>query len=145
MKKLLKAIILIPLAIVLSLAIGITAHFKLYNKSEEVPMAPETISTPAQTGTENADPNKYHVTLDSGLLVFEKDQEYYEEGEEVVIIMEEMATDTDYTFYINGEYIQPRWENNGFVLRFPMPAEDVIVSLTSENTMEYNGDSWAEE
>lgn len=63
----------------------------------------------------------------------------YKAGEEVELIFDLVATDTDYTFYLDGksEDIDVHGTGNGFVIRFTMPDHDVKLSYSEKNSMEY--------
>ena len=63
----------------------------------------------------------------------------YKSGEEVELIFELVATDTDYTFYLDGksENLDVHGTGNGFVIRFTMPDHDVKLSYSEKNSMEY--------
>ena len=63
----------------------------------------------------------------------------YKSGEEVELIFDLVATDTDYTFYLDGksENLDVHGTGNGFVIRFTMPDHDVKLSYSEKNSMEY--------
>ena len=63
----------------------------------------------------------------------------YKAGEEVELIFDLVATDTDYTFYLDGksENLDVHGTGNGFVIRFTMPDHDVKLSYKEQNSMEY--------
>ena len=63
----------------------------------------------------------------------------YKSGEEVELIFDLVATDTDYTFYLDGksEDLDVHGTGNGFVIRFTMPDHDVKLSYSENNSMEY--------
>ena len=56
-------------------------------------------------------------------------------GREVVLHYGPIPTDTDYTFYKDGEPLPYVIENEKITLRFTMPAHDVTVTVTSRNSM----------
>jgi len=63
-------------------------------------------------------------------------KDHYKEGDEVEIAFPVIATDTDYSFSVDGEGFSPDYDpSRGFVLRFVMPARDVEIGVTRENTM----------
>lgn len=66
----------------------------------------------------------------------------YKVGEEVELIFELVATDTDYTFYLDGksENLDVHGTGNGFLIRFTMPDHDVKLSYSEKNSMEYMPD-----
>ena len=63
----------------------------------------------------------------------------YKSGEEVELIFDLVASDTDYTFYLDGksENLDAQGTGNGFVIRFTMPDHDVKLSYSEKNSMEY--------
>ena len=63
----------------------------------------------------------------------------YKAGEEVELIFDLVATDTDYTFYLDGksEDLDVQGTGNGFLIRFTMPDHDVKLSYSENNSMEY--------
>lgn len=83
---------------------------------------------------ENSRP-KYKLELDE--FLFKTKKTTYKKGEKVKIVFSFIATDTDYTFYIDGKSINPEYKNNSFIIQFKMPDHDVKVDYDSKNTMEY--------
>ena len=60
----------------------------------------------------------------------------YREGEEVTLYYEMIATDTNYSFLLDGESINYGYDSSkGFVISFIMPAHDVKLECISINTM----------
>ena len=60
-------------------------------------------------------------------------------GEEVCFRLEIWATDTRYTFYLDGQEINASYdEKYGYCFHFPMPDHDVTFTYTTENTMVYD-------
>lgn len=78
---------------------------------------------------------KYKVICPEGL--FENVKNGYREGEQVKIYFPYVATDTDYTFYLDGERINDYEYSDlkGFVFTFTMPARDVTLDFDSKNSM----------
>lgn len=73
-----------------------------------------------------------------GADMFENAKEKYAAGEQVTLYYPYIATDTDYSFYIDGEIINPDYsDEKGFIISFVMPEHDVTVSYDMVNTMEY--------
>lgn len=58
----------------------------------------------------------------------------YRPGDTVRLLMP-LATDTNYTFYIDGEKVQADYEDWTAVIEFIMPEHDVLVEYSSYNTM----------
>lgn len=60
----------------------------------------------------------------------------YPAGKNVTLCFDLIATDTDYRFYMNGEYFRPEYdEQKGFVFKFVMPEQDVTIDVVSVNSM----------
>lgn len=78
---------------------------------------------------------KYKVICPEGLFVNVKSD--YREGERVEIYFPYVATDTNYSFYLDGERINDYEysDQKGFVFTFTMPAKDVTLDFDSKNSM----------
>ena len=63
----------------------------------------------------------------------------YKAGEEVELMFDLVASDTDYTFYLDGktENLDVHGTGNGFVIRFTMPDHDIKLDYSEKNSMEY--------
>ena len=79
--------------------------------------------------------HKYKLELD-GYGLSSKESSYAE-GEFVTVIMGLIATDTNYSFYLDCDdtELQVDFENGAYVLTFRMPAHDVKLSMRERNTM----------
>lgn len=65
----------------------------------------------------------------------------YRAGEQVVLYYPMIATDTDYTFLVDGSAVRPDFERStGFIISFTMPDHDVTVKCIERNTMLPDGD-----
>jgi len=65
-------------------------------------------------------------------------KDYYRSGEKVTVYYGFIATDTDYSFYLDGERINTGYdEKKGFVISFTMPDHDVTLVCESRNSMVY--------
>ena len=78
---------------------------------------------------------KYRLIFDG--YGFESERTEYAAGEKVTVTYDLIATDTDYTFSIDGGV---QWERDydnahGYVFRFTMPARDVTISVESHSSM----------
>ena len=61
--------------------------------------------------------------------------EYYA-GEQVVLYFYMVATDTNYTFLLDGEKIYPDYQTGkGYIIHFIMPEHDVKLQCISRNSM----------
>lgn len=78
---------------------------------------------------------KYKVTYDGD---FKGGKSSYREGANVKVYFDVIATDTDYSFYVDGESVRTNYsEDKGYIIEFTMPAHDVVVSYSSKNSMIY--------
>lgn len=60
----------------------------------------------------------------------------YKAGEKVRLTYSLIATDTDYSFYLDGERLDPDYEEGkGFILHFTMPDHDVQLECRAVNSM----------
>lgn len=79
---------------------------------------------------------KYQVSFDS--RVFHAEKTSYIAGETVRVTFGPIATDTGYDFFtdVQGVDISLGFDRKeGYILTFPMPAQDVKLSFRSHNTM----------
>jgi hypothetical protein len=70
---------------------------------------------------------------------FTSERTEYRTGEAVKVLFPYIATDTSYSFYVDGKDADISYEDGIFVIRFIMPDHDVEVSYTSRNTMVCRG------
>ena len=81
---------------------------------------------------------KYNVDYDGAKSSFDNARDSYRAGKKVTLYYSLIATDTDYSFYIDGERINPGYdESKGYIIEFTMPEHDITVSVESHNSMEY--------
>ena len=78
---------------------------------------------------------KYKLNFDGGF--FESEKTEYAEGEKVTVRYDIIATDTDYTFWIDDDVEMKEDFDGGYVFTFKMPAHDVTIHESSRNTMDY--------
>ena len=79
---------------------------------------------------------KVDYSGEKGLYAGAKDS--YKAGDEVELSYGFIATDTDYTFLLDGEPINVGYdEERGFIIRFTMPEHDVKLECRSKNSMVY--------
>ncbi len=63
----------------------------------------------------------------------------YRPGQTVVLYYEFIATDTDYSFYLDGKPLRYTYdESKGFRIEFTMPEHDVKLECRSVNSMDYD-------
>lgn len=81
---------------------------------------------------------KYNVDYCGSKSMFKGAKDTYRAGETVTLYFDLIATDTDYTFYVDGEYFSPDYDDKkGFIISFVMPDHDVTVDFSHRNTMLY--------
>ena len=82
--------------------------------------------------------SKYHLHFDGYGLTSPKTA--YADGEPVTVYYDMIATDTEYSFYLDEPDVELEQDfdgEHGYVLKFNMPAHDVTVTVESRNSMEY--------
>lgn len=79
---------------------------------------------------------KYKLNLgDSG---FESKRTEYAAGEQVTVYFDQIATDTNYSFYSDDVKLEQSYDDkHGCVFTFTMPAHDVTLYVQAHNSMEY--------
>ena len=78
---------------------------------------------------------KYKLNFDG--YGFESKKTEYAEGEKVTVRFDLIATDTDYSFFINDDVDMKQDYDGGYVFTFTMPAHEVTLRVESRNSMEY--------
>jgi len=93
-----------------------------------------------QLGLSGCGGEKYRVEYDSKDL-YSNARDYYRAGTNVKLYFKLIATDTDYSFLLDGEHIPFDYdEKKGFVIEFTMPAHDVTLECETRNSMVYQPD-----
>ena len=78
---------------------------------------------------------KYHVEYDSK-SAYSNARDQYRAGTKVKLYYDLIATDTDYNFLLDGEYIPFTYDDKkGFVIEFVMPEHDVTLECEMRNSM----------
>lgn len=81
---------------------------------------------------------KYRVDYGGQKDCFKGAKDYYPAGKKVTLYYDIIATDTDYSFYVNGERVNPDYsESKGYIISFVMPEQDITIKVESKNSMEY--------
>ena len=81
---------------------------------------------------------KYKVDYDGGKIFYEGAQDFYPAGAQVELICTLMPSDIDISFYLNGEYLNAKYDGQkGYLLRFTMPEEDVLLECRIRESMTY--------
>lgn len=79
---------------------------------------------------------KYKVDYCGQKDMYPGARDSYRAGAQVELKFPYIATDTDYSFYLDGERMQTDYrDGDGFILRFTMPDHDVTVECRSYNSM----------
>ena len=82
---------------------------------------------------------KYRVDYDGHKNWYTGAKDSYRAGTKVTLYYEIIATDTDYSFLLDGENLNFGWdENKGFILTFTMPDHDVKLECRTRNSMVYD-------
>ena len=81
---------------------------------------------------------KYSVDYNGKKDSFSGAKDSYRAGEKVTLYYSIIATDTDYSFYLDDKRINPDYEESkGYIISFEMPAHDVSLKVDARNSMEY--------
>ena len=81
--------------------------------------------------------NRAHtVSFDGHDGEYEFEDTLYKAGQKVVVYYTAIGTDTDYTFFMNGQKIDPEYEEKGYKIEFEMPANDVVITRESRNSLD---------
>ena len=87
--------------------------------------------------TEKEEAEMYEVDYLGCKDDFKKAKDSYKEGKKVTLYYDVIATDTDYTFYLDDEVLDVDYsDSKGYIITFIMPDHDVTLRVESRNTME---------
>ena len=79
---------------------------------------------------------KHKVDYCGEKFCYKNAKDEYREGEKVTVYYYMIATDTDYSFSLDGAELTRDYDREkGFVLSFVMPDHDVVLRCHSRNTM----------
>lgn len=68
--------------------------------------------------------------------MFQGAEKSFKAGTEVELSYGLIATDTDYSFFVDGQKVNAKWDNKrGYVVAFTMPEHDIEVYCTKRNSM----------
>lgn len=82
--------------------------------------------------------NKYKVDYCGTKDLYQNAKDYYKAGKKVRLYFPYIATDTDYSFYLDNEPIRYTYDNKkGFIIEFIMPPHNVKLNCNNHNSMEY--------
>ena len=81
---------------------------------------------------------KYPVDYNGDRDFYKNARDYYRAGELVTVYYDLIATDTDYTFYLDDEIINVGYDDKtGFIISFTMPDHGVSLRCEWRNSMTY--------
>lgn len=79
---------------------------------------------------------KYSVDYSGNKPFLKNAKDKYKENEEVVLYFDLIATDTRYTFLLDGKELNVDYSNDkGFIIKFIMPDHDVKLEIKHQNLM----------
>lgn len=85
----------------------------------------------------------YQVDYCGSKFCYSNAKDSYRAGTEVTLYFELVATDTDYSFLLDGEPVNYTYDDKkGFVIQFTMPDHDVKLECDSRNSMLAMGDGF---
>ena len=83
---------------------------------------------------------RYTVDFGGQKSFYKGAKDSYRAGETVEFFFDHLATDTDYSFYLDGERYNALYEDGrGYAIRFTMPEHDVTFTMESRNSMVWDG------
>lgn len=79
---------------------------------------------------------KYKVDYCGKKMNYKNAKDKYRAGEKVTLYFSMIATDTNYSFWLDGTELQRDYDSQkGFILSFIMPEHDVVLHCSIKNTM----------
>ena len=82
--------------------------------------------------------NKYNVDYCGAKDLYRGAKDSYKAGTKVTLYFELIATDTDYSFTLDGEPLKFEYDDKkGFVISFTMPEHDVKLECHWQNSIVY--------
>ena len=86
---------------------------------------------------------RYQVDYCGSKGCYSNAKDSYRAGTEVTLYFDLVATDTDYSFLLDGEPVRYTYDDKkGFVIQFTMPDHDVKLEYDSRNSMLAMGDGF---
>lgn len=79
--------------------------------------------------------NKYRVDYCGEKSSYSGAKSAYKAGAEVKLYYKNFRTDTEYSFYLDGEYLPLEFDAKGAVIRFVMPDHDVKLECVARSSM----------
>ncbi len=78
----------------------------------------------------------YNVDYHGQKNMFSGAENSYKEGDTVELSYGLVATDTDYSFFVDGQEVNAKWDGKkGYIIKFTMPDHDIEVYCTQRNSM----------
>lgn len=79
---------------------------------------------------------KYKVDYNGQKNFLKGAKDFYKSGEEVRVCYNLIATDTNYSFFVDGKPFSPDFSpQEGYIIKFTMPEHDVSIAIESKNSM----------
>ena len=79
---------------------------------------------------------QYNVDYMGSKSSFKGAKDRYAAGSEVELYYDQIGTDTDYSFYLDGERLNPFWDQKkGYIIRFTMPEHNITLEVKAVNSM----------
>ena len=80
---------------------------------------------------------KYKVHYNKNKSCFSNAKDSYRAGEQVMLIYPFIATDTDYSFSVDGADYKLNYTDRGYELSFVMPDHGELISMKETITLSY--------
>lgn len=82
--------------------------------------------------------NEYTVDYCGDKSSFSNANDSYKAGEEVTLYYDIIASDTDYSFYLDDKHINAGYSaEKGYIIQFIMPDHNIRLRVDQKNSMEY--------
>lgn len=109
--------------------------------SNDIKEAKKTLQikrNPCMSSLFESEKKVYKVDYRGQMSLFDGAKESYVEGTEVEISYSLIATDTNYSFHVDGQEVCVEWnDKKGYIIRFTMPAHDIEVYCVEKNIMRF--------
>ena len=79
--------------------------------------------------------NKYYIDYCGEKSSYSGAKSSYKADEEVRLYYKNFRTDTEYSFYLAGEYLPLEFDTKGALIRFVMPEHDVKLECEAGSSM----------
>ena len=85
--------------------------------------------------------NRYQVDYCGEKSSYQGAKRAYKPGTQVKLYYKNFRPDSEYSFYLDGEYIPLEFDSKGAAIRFVMPAHDVKLECRARSSMA-GGPAW---